>query len=468
MPPDEDRSETLNVRVPKSVADRIEEIYGQRGFSSKSEFVRSALRDALSPERVLSESISEDISKSEEQIDQGQTKSLDDVFSGSESDNQQVSGVGGLVSRAIGNAQAEELSLETQQDNPKIMVIGVGGAGNNTVHRLSNIGVEGVETVAINTDKQHLGMIKADTKILVGKSLTNGLGASGDPKMGERAAEMAQDNIKEVLDDADLVFVTAGMGGGTGTGATPVVSKFAKEQGAIVVGMVSTPFNVERARMVKAEDGIDKLRKETDTIIVLDHNRLLDYVPNLPIGKTFSVMDQIIAETIKGISETLTQPSLINLDYADVVSIMSGGDIGVILTGETQDKNKLDEVVNDVMNHPLLDVDYRVASSGLVHITGGPDLTLQEAEGIAQNITDRLDSPTNVIWGTRIQEEYEGQVRVNVVLTGMPMSGPRGVQIGLGSGEQYIEEKENARQEDVEFLPSGTRQNESSRFIDYR
>ncbi len=303
--------------------------------------------------------------------------------------------------------------------DPRIVIVGCGGAGNNTVNRLYNIGVEGAETIAINTDKQHLQMIEADTKILVGKSLTSGLGAGGDPNMGERATEMAQGTVKEVLGDADLVFVTAGMGGGTGTGAAPVISKIAKEQGAIVVGMVSTPFNVERARTVKAEEGLERLREEADSIIVLDNNRLLDYVPNLPIGKAFSVMDQIIAETVKGISETITQPSLINLDYADMTAIMNQGGVAVMLVGETQDKNKTQEVVKDAMNHPLLDVDYRGASGGLVHITGGPDLTLQEAEGIAQNITDRLDASANVIWGARIQNEYKGKVRVMAIMTGV-------------------------------------------------
>jgi cell division protein FtsZ len=183
--------------------------------------------------------------------------------------------------------------------------------------------------------------------------------------------------------------------------------------------MVSTPFNVERARTVKAEEGLEKLRNEADSIIVLDNNRLLDYVPNLPIGKAFSVMDQIIAETVKGISETITQPSLINLDYADMTSIMNQGGVAVMLVGETQDKNKTEEVVKDAMNHPLLDVDYRGASGGLVHITGGPDLTLKEAEGIAQNITERLEASANVIWGARIQQEYKGKVRVMAIMTGV-------------------------------------------------
>jgi cell division protein FtsZ len=326
-----------------------------------------------------------------------------------------------IVNEALERDEQEQKQMDDVEGfgDPRIVIVGAGGAGNNTVNRLYNIGVDGAETIAINTDKQHLKMVEADTKILVGKSLTNGLGAGGDPSMGERATEMAQGTIKEVLGDADLVFVTAGMGGGTGTGAAPIVSKIAKEQGAIVVGMVSTPFNVERARTVKAEEGLERLREEADSIIVLDNNRLLDYVPNLPIGKAFSVMDQIIAETVKGISETITQPSLINLDYADMTSIMNQGGVAVMLVGETQDKNKTEEVVKDAMNHPLLDVDYRGASGGLVHITGGPDLTLQEAEGIAQNITDRLEASANVIWGARIQEEYKGKVRVMAIMTGV-------------------------------------------------
>jgi len=326
-----------------------------------------------------------------------------------------------IVNEALERDEQEQKQMDDVDGfgDPRIVIVGCGGAGNNTVNRLYNIGVDGAETIAINTDKQHLKMIEADTKILVGKSLTNGLGAGGDPSMGERATEMAQGTIKEVLGDADLVFVTAGMGGGTGTGAAPVVSDIAKDQGAIVVGMVSTPFNVERARTVKAEEGLERLRDEADSIIVLDNNRLLDYVPNLPIGKAFSVMDQIIAETVKGISETITQPSLINLDYADMTSIMNQGGVAVMLVGETQDKNKTEEVVKDAMNHPLLDVDYRGASGGLVHITGGPDLTLQEAEGIAQNITDRLEASANVIWGARIQEEYKGKVRVMAIMTGV-------------------------------------------------
>lgn len=340
----------------------------------------------------------------------------------------------GIVDDAIEQSKDEEAvrSSNTEEfeqfGDPRIVVIGCGGAGNNTVNRLHNIGVDGAETVAINTDKQHLDMVDADEKILIGSDLTDGLGAGGEPDVGKRATEKARGTLKEVLSDSDLVFVTAGMGGGTGTGAAPVVSNIAKDVGAIVVGMVSMPFRVEKARVQKAEEGIEELRHNADSIIVLDNDRLLDYVPNLPVGKAFSVMDQIIAETVKGISETITQPSLINLDYADMRSIMSEGGVAVMLVGETKDKNKKN-VVDDALSHPLLDVDYRGATGGLVHITGGPDLTLDDAEGIADKITERLDSNAKVIWGSRIRDEYKGKVRVMAIMTGVNSSnvvGPNG------------------------------------------
>lgn len=332
----------------------------------------------------------------------------------------------GLVDEAMENSEEEAVrSTDTEEfeqfGDPRIVVIGCGGAGNNTVNRLHNIGVDGAETVAINTDKQHLDMVEADEKILIGSDLTDGLGAGGEPDVGRQATEKARGTLKEVLEDADLVFVTAGMGGGTGTGSAPVVSSIAKDVGAIVVGMVSMPFKVEKARVDKAEEGVDELRHNADSIIVLDNDRLLDYVPNLPIGKAFSVMDQIIAETVKGISETITQPSLINLDYADMRSIMSEGGVAVMLVGETQDTDK-QSVVEDALNHPLLDVDYRGATGSLVHITGGPDLTLEDAEGIANKITERLDSSSKVIWGSRIRDEYKGKVRVMAIMTGVASS----------------------------------------------
>ncbi|MBU4077006.1 MAG: cell division protein FtsZ [Euryarchaeota archaeon] len=319
---------------------------------------------------------------------------------------------------------------------PKIVVVGCGGGGNNTVNRLYNIGIAGAETIAINTDKIHLDITQADKKILVGKSITRGLGAGGFPEVGKRAAELARGTLEEVLKDANLVFITAGMGGGTGTGVAPVVANIAKDQGAIVIGMVTSPFRVERARMIKAEEGLDELRNAADTVIVLDNNRLLDYVPNLPIDQAFSVMDQLISETVKGIAETITQPSLINLDYADVRAIMKGGGLAVMLVGEAKGQDKAKEVVRAALNHPLLDVDTNGATGCLLHITGGPDMSLHEAESIASSLTYELDPHANVIWGARVRKDYEGKVRCMAIMTGIKSAqimGPRSEKVPSAS-----------------------------------
>ena len=324
-----------------------------------------------------------------------------------------------LIGAAVGFSQEEELKEYENFGEPKIMIVGCGGAGGNTVNRLHKIGVKGAETIAINTDKQALDLVEADKKLLVGKSITRGLGAGGYPEVAERCAEQARGKLEEMLKGADLVFITAGMGGGTGTGTAPVVADIAKKHGAIVVGMVSTPFNVERARILKGDSGLQKLRNKADSVIVLDNNRLLQYVPNLPIDQAFSVMDQLIAETVKGISETITTPSLINLDYADVKSIMSEGGVAVMLWGEAKTADGASTVVSEALNHPLLDVDYRGATGALVHITGGPDLTLKAAEEVAENLTYELDAHANVIWGARVTPEFEGRIRVMCVMTGI-------------------------------------------------
>ena len=207
---------------------------------------------------------------------------------------------------------------------PKIMVVGVGGAGCNAVNRLANLGVAGAQLVAVNTDKQHLAIINDEiTKILIGKAVTRGLGAGGYPEIGAKAAEVSRPALEEVLDGVDMLFLSAGMGGGTGTGAAPIIGEIAKEQGAIVIAIVTYPFALEKARLVKAEDGIEALRKASDTVVVIDNNRLVELVPNLPIQDAFRVADEVTARAVRGITETITQPSLINLDYADVRSIMS-------------------------------------------------------------------------------------------------------------------------------------------------
>jgi cell division protein FtsZ len=302
---------------------------------------------------------------------------------------------------------------------PRIVIIGCGGAGNNTVNRMHHMGVSGAETIAINTDKQHLDMIQADKRVLIGKSLTRGLGAGGYPDVGKRAAEMARPTLEALLESADLVFITAGMGGGTGTGSAPVVAQVAKEQGAIVVGMVSYPFQVEKARLIRAEEGLEALAAAADSVIVLDNNRLKNFVPNLPLGQAFSVMDQLIGETVKGISETITEPSLINIDYADVRAIMSKGGVAVMLVGESKQQNKAESVVRECLSNPMLDIDYRGATGSLIHITGGSDLTLTDAEEIATSLTYELDPHADVIWGARVRNDMEGKVRVLAIMTGV-------------------------------------------------
>ncbi len=325
---------------------------------------------------------------------------------------------------------------------PRIVIIGCGGAGNNTVNRVHHMGVSGAETIAINTDKQHLDMIQADKRVLIGKSLTKGLGAGGYPDVGKRAAEMARPTLEALLESADLVFITAGMGGGTGTGSAPVVAQIAKEQGAIVVGMVSYPFQVEKARLIRAEEGLEALAAAADSVIVLDNNRLKNFVPNLPLGQAFSVMDQLIGETVKGISETITEPSLINIDYADVRAIMSKGGVAVMLVGESKQQNKAESVVRECLSNPMLDIDYRGATGSLIHITGGTDLTLQDAEEVATSLTYELDPHADVIWGARVRGDMEGKIRVLAIMTGV-----KSAQI-LGTRQSYktmINDIENKR-----------------------
>ncbi|AAB90669.1 cell division protein FtsZ [Archaeoglobus fulgidus] len=328
-----------------------------------------------------------------------------------------------IVSKAQQYLEQERNSRFSEEikdfETPKIVVVGCGGSGNNTVHRLSNMNVSSAMTIAINTDKQQLLRTKADKRVLIGRSITRGLGAGGYPEIGRKAAELARNVLEDLLCDSDMVFVCAGMGGGTGTGSAPVVADVAKKQGAIVIGFAQMPFRVERARIQKALDGLEEMKEVCDTVVVLDNNKLLDYYPNLPIDAAFSVMDQLIAETIKGISDTITIPSLVNIDFADVKAIMGHGGVAVMLVGEAKAQDKANAVVRDCLSHPLLDVDYRGATGSLVHISGGHDLTLKEAEEIIRNLTFEIDDYANVIWGARIDKEFEGFVRVVSIMTGI-------------------------------------------------
>jgi len=328
-----------------------------------------------------------------------------------------------FIANAIENKAAEEEKFKVEGDEmfgtPRITIVGCGGAGGNTVTRLNKIGVKGADTVAINTDKQALDLVEANHKILIGGRLTRGLGAGGFPDVAERAARESIHEIEELIKDADLVFITAGMGGGTGTGSAPVVAEIAKKHNAVVTCMVSTPFNVERARIIKADEGLDKLRIKADSTVVLDNNRLLEFVPNLPINQAFSVMDQMIAETVKGLSETITVPSLINLDYADMKTIMDQGGLSVMLWGEADEDAGVDTIVKEALNHPLLNVDYTGANGALVHITGGPNMSLKYVQDVAKSLTQDLDCYSNVILGARVLPEFEGKCRVMAIMTGV-------------------------------------------------
>jgi cell division protein FtsZ len=302
---------------------------------------------------------------------------------------------------------------------PKIVVIGVGGAGGNTINRLHKMGIKGAEIIAINTDKQALDVVEADKKLVIGRNTTRGLGAGGYPDVARRAADESKDEIAQIIGEPDLAFITAGMGGGTGTGASPTVAKIAKRNGAIVVGMVSIPFKVERGRIVRAEQGLEELRKECDSVIVLDNQKLLEFVPHLPIDKAFGVMDQLISETVKGISETITQPSLINLDYADVKTIVSGGDVAAMFWGEGTIRDGPEALAHEALHHPLLEVDTAGAKGCLIHITGGQDMSLEFAEKIAEYMTNEIDPYANVILGARVNTDYNGRCRVMAIMTGV-------------------------------------------------
>ena len=302
--------------------------------------------------------------------------------------------------------------------DPRILVCGCGGSGNNTMNRITHIGVEGAITVAINTDKQHLDHTRAQQKLLVGRHITRGLGAGGDPITGRRCAEAGRDVITRIVNGADLVFVTAGLGGGTGTGIAPIVAEEAKRSGALVVAIVTTPFSVERRmRMQRALEGLDLLRKAADAVLVLDNNRLLHYVPNLPLDEAFSIMDQLIAEIVKGIVETITLPSLINLDFADVRAIMKNGGVTMMLYGESEQGPE--DVVHEALNHPLLDIEIDGATGALIHVTGGPYMTLEQANQVCDLMTARLSPDANVIFGARQDPAFGDTIKVLSIITGV-------------------------------------------------
>ena len=301
---------------------------------------------------------------------------------------------------------------------PKVLVVGCGGAGSNSVHRLHRMGIHGARTVVINTDAVHLDSIQADRKVLIGGGVTRGMGAGGRPEIGEHCAELSKSDLRNQVGDPDLTFITVGLGGGTGTGVAPLIAELAQAAGSVVIALATTPFTAERGRMINARAGIQRLRACADSLIVLDNNRLLDLVPNLPVEQAFAVMDHLIGEVIKGITESITLPSLINLDFSDVRTILQSGGTSTVFYGENAEADP-SRVVSTTLENPFLDVDYRGASGALIHITGGPGLRLRTANEVVEGLTAEMRSDANVIFGVRVDRKYEGILRVLAIMTGV-------------------------------------------------
>ena len=303
----------------------------------------------------------------------------------------------------------------------KIKVIGVGGGGGNAVSSMVDGGnINGVEFIVVNTDAQVLLANKAPTKLQIGEKLTKGLGVGGDPSIGTQAAEESQEKLKELMVDSDMVFVTAGMGGGTGTGAAPVIAKMSKESGALTVAVVTRPFHFEGTRRsVVADDGIEKLRKEVDTLIVIPNQRLMDVIDRkMTLVEAFKVVDSVLAQAVGGISEIITTPGLVNVDFADVKTIMKDAGSALLGIGTGVGENRAQMAARAAVASPLLDLSIEGATGVLFNITGGPDLTMFEVDEAARIISSAAEPDANIIFGSVIKNDMTDQVRITVVATG--------------------------------------------------
>ena len=318
-----------------------------------------------------------------------------------------------------------------------IKVIGCGGAGTNTISRCIDSNISGADLLAVNTDAQHLLLAHVPRKVLIGRHLTHGLGAGSLPQIGEEAARESERDIREALGHADMVFVTCGLGGGTGTGSAPVIAQIAKETGALTIGVVTLPFSVEGLiRMENAESGLKRLRETCDTVIVIPNDKLLDVVPNLSLNAAFKVADEVLMRSIKGITEMITKPGLVNLDFADLKTVMKRGGVAMIGLGESEGENKAVNAVVEALNSPLLEVDISEATGALVNVTGGEDMTISEAERVVEEIYSRVDPNARIIWGTTIDPELKRNIRAMLVITGV-----KSKQI-LGPSHRAFENKE--------------------------
>jgi len=324
-----------------------------------------------------------------------------------------------IVENALKQQSATTLDEDLNVGHANIKVIGCGGAGSNMVSWLYKKGVKGAEIIACNTDKQHLQMTEVDKRFLIGKEITRGLGCGGFPEKGAQSAQESIQELKASLHGADMVFICAGMGGGTGTGSAPIVAQVAKDAGAIVIGTVTMPFKIERARIDKAEFGLANLRKVSDTVIVIDNNRLVSIAGNLPVQQAFAVANELVSTMIKGIVETISTPSLVNLDFADVKAIMTNGGVAAIGVGVSDTTNRVEEAVKGALSNPLLEISYKGATGALIHIEGGPDMTLDEVNRAGELVTESLDEDANVIWGARVSDHMKGKLTIMTIITGV-------------------------------------------------
>jgi len=327
------------------------------------------------------------------------------------------------VRRKIHDFSADDEELKRVLTNLKteIKIVGCGGAGNNTIQRCLDARTQNVDLISVNTDAQHLLSRQSHKKVLIGKKLTRGLGAGSVPEIGERAAGESREELASVIANADIVFLPSGHGGGTGTGSIPVVAKLAKDQNSLTIAIVTYPFRAEGTpRMLNADKGLELLRKNADTVIVIPNDKLLEIVPPLPISKAFEVADEILMRSIQGITEMITRPSLINLDYADLRTVMKDGGVAMIGIGEgNKTENKALEAVNEALNSPLLEVDISNAKGALVNVVGGPTMNVAEAEMVMEEVHSRISPSAQIIWGTRIDESLGDSIQVMLVVTGV-------------------------------------------------
>jgi len=314
----------------------------------------------------------------------------------------------------------EDLRKILEARKAEIKVMGVGGAGNNTVSRMMQVGIVGAQVIAANTDAQDLLYTDADKKVLLGRDLTKGLGAGADPNVGMEAARESREDVKEALKGGDMVFITCGLGGGTGTGASPVIADIAKKMGLLTVGVVTLPFTMEgKQRMENATKGLSELQKTVDTLIVIPNDKLLEVVPDVSIVSAFKICDEILVNAVKGITELVTKPGLVNLDFADIRAVMTNGGIAMIGLGESDTENRAVEAVEKALNNPLLDVDIEGATGALVNVSGGTDVTIKECQEIVEAVSTKINEDAKVIWGAQITKELGDIVKALIIVTGV-------------------------------------------------